>query len=208
MVRGRSRFGRHVPRSINWEPGRIEALNHAKDWIKTVLNEEASGTSGGTEGCRVTPSRLLKMNVNANGGPKGLCLVETKLIDETALYAALSYCWGGQQEFQLKTATKLQYSRGLSIENLPKILRDAIIVTAHLEISYLLIDVLCIFQDGAQDMRKELAIMSEIYENAIVTIAASRTKSADEGFLQERLPFKDTAETSFVLPCIELFDMS
>lgn len=205
-----SKFGAHVPRSINYEPGSIGALNRAKTWL-TEMREEESGFSDGSAaaaGNRVLPSRLLKVEVDAGGSPSRMCLVDTEGMPKSVPYAALSYCWGGPQEIQLKTETKSEFEAGLAIGSLPNTLKDAAIVTAHLDISYIWIDALCIIQNDPKDKGKELARMAGIYANATVTIVASRAKSVNEGFLMERLPFKDTASPGFLLPGIEPVDMS
>lgn len=208
MVNPSSKFGGHMPRSINHEPGSIKALNNMKRWLWEKLEEDYTIPEAPPTGSRVMPSRLLKVDVDINGNPSKLCLVETEAMAEPVPYAALSYCWGGPQETQLKIATQSEFQEGLLVDNLPSTLKDAAVVTAHFGISYLWIDALCIIQDDPQSKGKELAKMAGIYENAMVTIVASRAKSVDEGFLKERLPFKDTAEPGFVLVGIDSVDMS
>jgi hypothetical protein len=115
-------------------------------------------------------------------------------------YAALSYCWGGDQSVKLTKSTKQCLLRELPHDQLPRTLRDAITTTRTLGIRFLWIDCLCIVQDDPEDMTKELSDMPRIYTNALVTISAGCAASAEDGFLglrkevcssnRFRLPFR------------------
>ncbi|KAK1241227.1 hypothetical protein MKX08_001201 [Trichoderma sp. CBMAI-0020] len=72
---------------------------------------------------------------------------------------------------------------GIDFENLPRSIQDAVSVARELGFRYLWVDALCIIQNCAIDKKKEITRMSSIYKNAAVTIAASSSKSATEGFL-------------------------
>jgi hypothetical protein len=74
----------------------------------------------------------------------------------------------------------------LPFETLPKTFQDAVIVTSKLDICYLWVDALCIIQDDAEDTAREISQMARIYNSAMITIAASRAKTVNEGFLQVR----------------------
>ncbi|KAK3293615.1 heterokaryon incompatibility protein-domain-containing protein [Chaetomium fimeti] len=99
-------------------------------------------------------------------------------------YVALSYCWGGPQEFRLEHGSldELQ-QRSTHVSALPRTLQDAIAVTYHLGFEYLWIDALCIIQDSPDDKRHEISQMQHIYTNAAVTIAAATASSVEQGFL-------------------------
>ncbi len=90
---------------------------------------------------------------------------------------------------------------GIYISALPQTIRDAIQVTRHLQVRLLWVDSLCIVQDDADELAREMANMSSYYGNSLVTISASAAKSAAEGFLR---PFSDTPydrqQDSFELP--------
>lgn len=206
VVSTRSRHDIHFPRSINYQPGHLDFLAVAKAVFETSREEDVSKPPSSSNTQPTMPSRLLKVHADANNEPTKVCLLETGLMPESVLFVALSYCWGGPQQLRLMTETKSQLIAGISIDSLPKTLKDATIVTTLLGISYLWIDALCIIQDDSQDLDKELALMPMIYGNAAITIVASRAESVTEGFLHERLPFKDTAEPFFALPCIEPCD--
>ncbi len=72
---------------------------------------------------------------------------------------------------------------GIEISTLPKTIRDAIQVTRHLQVNLLWVDSLCIVQDDADELAREIANMSSYYGNSLLTISASAAKSAAEGFL-------------------------
>ncbi|TGJ79877.1 hypothetical protein E0Z10_g8886 [Xylaria hypoxylon] len=110
-------------------------------------------------------------------------------------YAALSYCWGGDQLH--KTTRSNVESRGLGISwgEIPQTIRDAIRVTTGVGLSYLWVDSFCIIQDDEQGKLGEIAQMPRIYGHATVTIVASRCKGASEGFLHDIKPAELTAFT-------------
>lgn len=105
---------------------------------------------------------------------------------EGVKYAALSYCWG--DGVPLTTTKLLLASRKDSIEwdALPSAFQDAVLVAQRLGIHYLWIDSLCIIQDSPQDWQRESAYMGDIYEGAVVTIAAVCSRSSAEHFLVPR----------------------
>ncbi|KAG0651522.1 hypothetical protein D0Z07_1959 [Hyphodiscus hymeniophilus] len=74
-------------------------------------------------------------------------------------------------------------------------------VSEELNIGLLWIDSLCIVQDDDDDKASEITSMPLIYSQATVTIAASRARNVQEGFLQDRpLMGLETADTVFELP--------
>lgn len=104
-------------------------------------------------------------------------------------YLALSYCWGGDQEYK---TTKERINSGdsqLDWSRIPKSIQDALVVTASLGYKYLWVDSLCIVQDDDKnEVAKQIGMMSEIYTNATLTIMASKAESATEGFLGDMAP--------------------
>jgi hypothetical protein len=101
-------------------------------------------------------------------------------------YAALSYCWGGDQPVKSTLALISKWRMGIPWERLPKTLQDALIVCQMLGIRFLWVDAFCIVQDDPHDKSVEIGQMPNIYRNSTVTIAASRASSVVEGFLGDR----------------------
>ena len=69
---------------------------------------------------------------------------------------------------------------------LPKTFRDAVIITRKLDVRYLCIDSLCIVQDDMQDWQTESAVMANVFQNSLVTIAASASPDNHTGCLLQR----------------------
>jgi hypothetical protein len=121
-------------------------------------------------------------------------------------YAALSYCWGSSLEATYRTTSQNLEARkaGFSDAELPKTIRDAIVVTRRLGIGFLWVDALCILQgddsDAKDDWAKESAKMRSVYGGALLTIAASSGPSASSGIfdLSRPQPNRSAVGTTFV----------
>jgi hypothetical protein len=68
----------------------------------------------------------------------------------------------------------------------PATIHDACKVALALGLAHLWIDSLCIIQSDSQEKLGEIAAMGGIYEQAHVTISASCSSSAANGFLHSR----------------------
>ncbi|ORY09855.1 heterokaryon incompatibility protein-domain-containing protein [Clohesyomyces aquaticus] len=98
-------------------------------------------------------------------------------------YCVLSYCWGKTQPMILTKETSGTLMEGVHIPDLAKTIWDAVLVCKQLNVQYLWVDALCIFQDDGADQAKEIAKMAEYYQNGILTISAACAKSCTDGFL-------------------------
>ncbi|KAM7183219.1 Heterokaryon incompatibility protein (HET) domain containing protein [Naviculisporaceae sp. PSN 640] len=151
------------------------------------------------------PTRLVEVWAPKTEGEEPrlrLCMtnLEPSLEGEPVAYAALSYCWGGEQMFKLTRDTLPEWRSSLPWGKLPQTLKDAALACTKLGIPYLWIDALCILQDSPEDKAAEIAAMSKIYRNSTLTIAAAAATSVDEGFLAPRtLPDGGVA---FMLPFV------
>lgn len=141
------------------------------------------------------PSRLLDLGSGKNAD-------QIKVVELSALkkkgtrnpddsqsfpgFAALSYCWGGNQEFSLTKKSSEKLMQGFSVNELPQTLRDAVWVARNIDIRYLWIDALCIYQDSQQDKLREIASMADYYSKATVTICAASASKVVQGFLSVR----------------------
>lgn len=138
----------------------------------------------------VLPLRVL--DVGQPGDPHPTVKLRINDMDTRAKYLALSYCWGKQLDL---TARPLQLQRdnlnqlvaGIELEKLQQSIQDAIFATRKLGFRYLWIDALCIIQDCAKDKETEISRMASIYKNASVTIAASSSENAANGFLTQKM---------------------
>ncbi|KAF2762907.1 HET-domain-containing protein, partial [Pseudovirgaria hyperparasitica] len=130
------------------------------------------------------PTRLLRLSMNGDD-------VEVKVVENLATkesYAALSYCWGGPQRITTTQANDIQHLTDIDLLALPQTIQDAVKVSLAIGISLLWVDALCIIQDCPNDRTLEIASMAAIYSHAAITITASRSTHADEGFLHPRSP--------------------
>ncbi|KAN0096752.1 HET domain containing protein [Hyaloscypha variabilis] len=85
-------------------------------------------------------------------------------------YLALSYVWGKGALFALHG-------------QLPRVLQDAMDVTRYLGERYLWCDALCIVQDDADFKHSQIALMGDIYGQALLTICALSSPDASVGLL-------------------------
>ena len=124
-------------------------------------------------------------------------------------YAALCYCWGGDQPYKTIISNLDSYTKELASTVFPKTLSDAIQVCRRVGLRYIWIDALCIVQDDPNDKAREISQMGRIYKDATLTIMAASAKSVYEGFLDDtkidapgaKLPFhidKDSFGAVFV----------
>ena len=110
-------------------------------------------------------------------------LVSTSNLEVARPYAALSYVWGYNQTYVLQTSTVAQMYTELEEDQLAKSISDAFAVTNALGLAYLWVDALCIMQDSADDLARELATMGATYSQAAFTIVAASASTAQSGFL-------------------------
>lgn len=144
-----------------------------------------------------TKCRIQRIDGNEFRGPLRLLeLKEDSIVlrenAEDVEYACLSHCWGENPVDTIKTTeqTLESFKEGITESNLPANFRDAIDVCRALDVKYLWIDSLCIIQDQKdnRDWNDEAAKMAEIYENAHVTIATTRSANAHGGCYSKRHP--------------------
>jgi hypothetical protein len=59
-------------------------------------------------------------------------------------------------------------------------------IARYLDFDYIWIDCLCIVQDDREDWNREAASMADVYSEAVLTIAASRSRDCSDSFLSDR----------------------
>jgi hypothetical protein len=90
-------------------------------------------------------------------------------------YAALSYVWGG-----VSAPAAIGKCLG-PLETPLQTIKDAMVVTAQLQIRYLWVDQYCIDQSDSSEMHSQLSVMDLIYSEAAVTIVAAAGTDASSG---------------------------
>ncbi|KAL6707990.1 hypothetical protein ACN47E_003664 [Coniothyrium glycines] len=151
------------------------------------------------------PKRLL--DVGRSASP--IRLIDTQ--GKTFQYSALSHCWGTEQLFTTTKSNWPKLTVNISLETLPPLYQDAIIITRQLGLRYIWIDSLCIIQDSLRDWETESAKMGSIYQNSYITISATQSSNGNARCLIERrkpiqIPYENTTKRGFVLRARKILD--
>ena len=143
------------------------------------------------------PKRLLQ--ISGSEPVPSLRLVDFSNLSASEIpwYVALSYCWGKSQTNVLRNENLSQWLTDVPYAELPQTIKDAIFITRVLGFKYIWVDAFCIIQNHDNDKHEEIEKMGGIYENAEVTIAASRAVTCHDGFLHSR---ERLEEGSFRIP--------
>lgn len=103
-------------------------------------------------------------------------------------YITLSHCWGNGQPLTTTRSTLETRMKGMPMPTLPKMFRDAVLITRQLGIKYLWIDSLCIIQDSEEDWSQEAARMGNVYRYAFLTLFVLDATDCHQGILVPRSP--------------------
>ncbi|RAQ80318.1 hypothetical protein COH21_013023, partial [Aspergillus flavus] len=135
------------------------ACHHFASWIVDCNNQHRSCATAP----KPLPTRLIDVGSEASGD-----LV--KLVEfngETrGHYVTLSYCWGGDSTSATTRSNVASMKEGICLRDLPQTFQDARLMTRALDVQYLWIDRLCIYQDDVEDWERESSNMGSIYANA------------------------------------------
>ena len=167
-------------RPIARYPGSTENIVRILSWLSDCQEHHNCKTILGA-----MPARLIE--ITGTSETISLRLRETEEVGRVP-FAALSYCWGGEQPLRCLSSNIVSYRTAIPFEKQPPTIQDAAKVCQGMGLQFLWLDALCIIQDDSNDKSVEIAKMNSIYGSATVTIVAARSSSATEGFLGERLP--------------------
>lgn len=148
------------------------------------------------------PLRVL--DVGTEG--ESIRLLETQ--HDRGLYTTLSHCWGKKQLITTTTKTLRRRMDGISLDELSRTFREAVMTTRLVGIRYLWIDSLCILQDSPTDWEIQSSHMGDIFSNSYMTIAAAAAMDGSEGCLNREPPNRQTvsiAGTMARVPGVKLF---
>jgi hypothetical protein len=173
-----SAFKTRTTSPLNLTPGSHESFSTIHKWIRQCKNHSCCEDSRNWQ----RPTRLIDVGDNNSKNVR----IHTTDPQSPVKYAALSYCWGGDQESKTVRARLEERCKGFPLAELAKTIQDAIVAARKLKLPFLWVDAICIVQDDPADKERELAIMDQIYSGALLTIVAARAKMADAGFLQDR----------------------
>lgn len=147
-----------------------EDLALAKAWYRECIESHPR--------CQRQPAfeRSIRLiDVNA------LCVKECRLGEECA---TLSSCWGRRQTLRLSKTNVAELSTVGSLRDLPTTILDAFKVAREHGVPYLIVDALCIIQDSPEDRIQYVAELPNIYEHAILNIAATKASDFHSGIFR------------------------
>jgi hypothetical protein len=87
------------------------------------------------------------------------------------------------------------YTREISWESIPRTFQDAITFARHLGLAYIWIDSLCIVQDDLMDWQEQSGIMTTIYSNSYITLAAAVSDGPESGIFTKGQRYHGTRQT-------------
>ncbi|KAI0546595.1 heterokaryon incompatibility protein-domain-containing protein [Xylaria curta] len=165
--------------SRNWEKARECLKVCQKDHSRCKSRDSLTRPS------EYKPTRLIDVGQRNDRHARLVHSKELSVEDAASGYIALSYCWGGDNEYKTTTINlETRCNQGLVPEVQPATIQQAISATRELGFRFLWIDGLCIVQDDATDKMAEIPQMHLIYQHADLLISASRAAFAKDGFLQ------------------------
>jgi hypothetical protein len=168
-----------ILRKMEKDPASKKSFEIATRWLKNCV-ENHSSCRPPTE-FQKPPRRLLQVDNKT----QNLVLVESFADFQHVEWVSLSYCWGGEPSMKLTDESMNALKDGISLANFDDTIRDAVLVTRALGISYIWIDALCILQDG-KEWSEEASKMNEIYGGSTVTLVIASSNSVKDGFLKKR----------------------
>ena len=104
---------------------------------------------------------------------------------DNAKYFALSYVWGSDRNLRtgqaVNNARRMQSWSPVLPDDLPRTIRDAIVVTRNLGIQYLWVDKYCINQQDPIEKQQQMEAMGDIYAGEVMTLVAAFGENDDAG---------------------------
>ena len=166
-----SRF--HIGHFLSRSTSSEETFNTIRTWIQQC--EEIHTECRRHEDDRAyMPKRVLDVRSNAVVPREGVA---------PAPYICLSHCWGPPNKQIIRTLSSNIHSflKHVPWDDLSNTFQDAIDITRRLDVDYIWIDSLCIIQEDRDDWKEESVKMADIYENAFLTIAATKSRDGSGG---------------------------
>ncbi|PMD39598.1 HET-domain-containing protein [Hyaloscypha variabilis F] len=162
---------------LSYDTGSAFVAEHYKKLLKECLEHHECGSRH----LSPLPSRVIDVGLADSS-------IEPKLHvsdhTENVPYTTLSYCWGDLWQLTTTKGTLEKHQHCMPMSTLSLSVQHAITVTRHLGIRYLWVDALCIIQDCPTDVAREINKMGSIYADSTLTIAATRSERAADGFLE------------------------
>lgn len=129
---------------------------------------------------RIIPTRLIDVG-------QTIRLIDRPDNDgDTPRFLYLSACWGSDFALRLTRSNYAQLEKEILLEELPRTIRDAIVVAQALKIPYIWVDSLCILQDDLQSWKNEVMRMKDYLRSCTFTLGVASSRSLAAGFLDLR----------------------
>ncbi|KAH8588248.1 hypothetical protein B0O99DRAFT_555387 [Bisporella sp. PMI_857] len=170
----------HIEPWQDADTGSKPAFAMAAYWLHKCLTQHP-GCSHGARNSKL-PSRVLDVG-NEQDQTVRLCVSSE---NERGVYCTLSYRWHAHTFFATTRSNIEELRRKIPVDQLPKTIQDAIIITRTLGVRYLWVDAIAIIQDDAEDWTREASRMDSIYRNSILTIAAIDGPNEGDGIFRRR----------------------
>lgn len=153
------------------------SLHWMQSWIMKCTTEHEHCNKSEPQ---TLPDRVLDLGLSEDSTIK---LLDTQ--NQLGYYACLSHRWGPIQPLRTLKENKESFESGIPIEALPKTFQEAVSICRRLSLRYLWIDTLCIVQDSNEDKQRQLPKMASVFENCLLTIAATKASGHQEGLHTE-----------------------
>jgi hypothetical protein len=172
--------------------GDNRCLELAASWLQNCrLNHKDCNANLGLASSVVRPIRV----IDASAATAQLVSSVDWTAKQAPSYMTVSHKWRSPGMSKLLKSNLREMQRGVQVQTLPAVFRDAIVLARVLKISYVWIDALCIVQDDTDELQHEISNMGHIYRNAVLNVGALQaaeveTKAGEEspGLFTDRNP--------------------
>jgi hypothetical protein len=175
--------------SLLWVKEKIENCTKTHTRCKQMPNTGTESNITKLPASIYSPNHTLPTRVlDLRQFPEGMIRVLETDSSLCESYACLSHCWGKSKPLSTTRDNIVFFKDGIPWESFPKVFQHAITFTKDLQISFLWIDCLCIIQGDEDDWAKEAASMASIYQDSIITLAATASPGCDGALLHNFQP--------------------
>ncbi|KFY20320.1 hypothetical protein V491_03823 [Pseudogymnoascus sp. VKM F-3775] len=186
-------------------------------WERVIEWIDSSPYPSGKAGEVMTASGQIGIRRGETAIPQGFCLIsvgDACVVPMTGskgpFYAALSYVWGNAENELTATRSsfeELQRPGRLQKDDVPHLIKDAMLVCLRIGLEYLWVDRLCIVQDDLTAKTLQLEAMGRIYSEAFVTLVSLERDGVRLGLPGVSRPRKPqlaiTLHSMTLVPCYE-----
>lgn len=151
------------------------------EWIRDCRENHPQCVAPASSSSSARPARFVDIRGLRSGGAVKLIRFADIPQGDVISYVTLSHCWGGVVPLRTLKANLRDHLKKIPKSSIPRTFSNAIILAQALGIGFLWIDSLCIVQDDPSDWETEASKMHTIYRGAVLAIAATSSKSSNDG---------------------------